>query len=89
MLRVVGLLPLTVITVPEKLSCGTVTGTKPFSHHGRAVTIWESDVVREMKEKERERRALLSCVGLPVSFEFLIQFQHSMPLERGCPSLVV
>ena len=43
-------------------------------------------MVREMK-KERERRALLSCVGLPVSSEILTQFKHGVPLERGCPVL--
>ena len=43
-----------------------------------------SNVVRATKEKERERRTLLSCVGLPVSFHFLTQFEHGVPLERGC-----
>ena len=35
------------------------------------VTAKERDVVRDMKEKEREWRALLSCVGSLVSFDFL------------------
>ena len=56
----------------------------PFSHRGQAVTRKERDVVRDMKEKERVRRALLSCVGLQVSFEILIQFKHGVLLERGC-----
>ena len=29
-------------------------------------------MVRDLKEKERERRALLSCAGWPVSFEFSV-----------------
>ena len=32
-----------------------------------------------MKEKER-----LSCVGLLVSFDILIQFKHGVLLEQGC-----
>ena len=39
-----------------------------------------------MKEKEGERRALLSCVGWPFSFGFLT-FEHGVPVERGCPFL--
>ena len=58
------------ITVPERFSCGTVTAISSFSHRGQAATRKEWDVVREIKEKESERRALLSCVGLSVSFEF-------------------
>ena len=53
-----------------------------FSHLGRAATVKERDVVREMQEKERERRALLSCVGWPVSFQFLM-VKHGVPVERG------
>ena len=48
-LRVVGLPAFTVITVPVKFSCGTVTATKPFSHRGRAVTRKEWKMVREKK----------------------------------------
>ena len=33
---------------------------KAFSHHGRAVTIKERDLVREIREKEGERRAFES-----------------------------
>ena len=54
---------------------------------GRVATAEERVVVREMKEKERERRALLSCVGVPASFEILIQFQHGVLQERECPVL--
>ena len=43
--------------------------------------------MRDMKEKERERRALLSCVGRPVSPEILVPFKHGVLLERGCPVL--
>ena len=51
-----------VFGVPKKLPGGIVTAW-PFSHRGRAVTT---------KEREkRERRALLSGVGLSVSFEIL------------------
>ena len=74
---------LTVFTVSEELSRGDVTPAKPFSHRGPAVTTKERDVVREMKEKERERRALLSCVVLPVSFE-LFGGGHGVLVERGC-----
>ena len=42
------------------------------------------DVVSEMKEKELERRALLSYVGWPVSFEILM-FLRCVLVERGCP----
>ena len=35
--------------------------------------LWKKDVVRDMKEKKHERRALLSCDGWPVSFEFLLR----------------
>ena len=45
---------------------------KPFSRRGRAVATKERDVVREMKEKERERRALLRYFGWAVSFEILM-----------------
>ena len=69
---------------PRSLRSECQEGKEPLF---RAVTTKERDVVREMKEKERERRALLSCVGLPVSFEMLIQFKHGVPLERGCPVL--
>ena len=30
-----------------------------------------------------------SCVGLPVSFNILIQLKHGVPLERGCSFLSV
>ena len=45
---------------------------KPFSHRGWAVTTMEKDVARDMKERERERRALLSCAAWPVSFDILV-----------------
>ena len=32
----------------------------------------KKDVVRDTKEKERERRALLCCAGWPVSFKVLV-----------------
>ena len=51
---------------------------KPFSHRGRAVTKTERDVVREW----RERRALLSFVGWPVSFESF-DVRHGGLVERG------
>ena len=38
---------LKVVTVPEQLSCGTITAKKPFSQHERAVTFKERDVLRE------------------------------------------
>ena len=41
-----------VITVPVKFSCGTVTATRLFSHRGKAVTRKEWDVVREKKSKK-------------------------------------
>ena len=47
------------------------------------MTTKERDVVREMKEKERERRALLSYVGWPVSFESF-EVRHGVLVERGC-----
>ena len=71
-LRVSGFSSLLVFGVLKKLSGGAVTAAKPFSHRGRAVATKERDVVREMKEKERERRALLRYVGWPVSFEILM-----------------
>ena len=52
-LRVAGLRSFTVIAVPVKFSCRTVTATKPFSFRGLAVAVEERDVMREMK---RERR---------------------------------
>ena len=58
--------------VSKKFSGGAVTAAKPFSHRGGAVTTKEKDVVRDVKEKERERRAFLSCAGWPVSFEILV-----------------
>ena len=58
--------------VPKKFSGGTVSAAKPLSHRGQGVTTKEKDVVRDMKEKEPERRALLSYVGWPVSFEILV-----------------
>ena len=66
-LRIAGFSSFTLLRVLEKLPCGNVRAAKPFSHRGRAVTTQERDVVREMKEKERERRALLSCACWPVS----------------------
>ena len=44
-------------------------------------------MVREMMEKQRERRALLNCCGWPVSFEMWM-FRHGVPVERGCPFLL-
>ena len=41
--------PRSLFTVSKKFSCGTVTAAKPFSHRGRAVTLKERDVVRDMK----------------------------------------
>ena len=62
--------------------------SKAFLSPWTDVTTKERDVVREMKEKERERRAFfLSCIGLPVSSEFLLQFKHGVLLERRCPVL--
>ena len=52
---------------------------------GRAVTTKERDVVREMK-KERERRALLSHVGWPVSFEILMLDMVGL-WNEGAPSI--
>ena len=49
-LRVAGFPLFTVITVPERFSCGTVTATKPFSHRGRAVTIEESGELPSLLE---------------------------------------
>ena len=46
----------------------------------------EMDVVRDTKEKERERRALLSCAGWPISFE-IFGVGHGVPAERRCPFL--
>ena len=37
------------LAVPERFSCGTFTAIKPLSHRGRAVTIKERNVVREIK----------------------------------------
>ena len=45
-LKVAGLTFFTVFTVPEQL-LGIVTAKKPFSQHGRAVTLKERDVLRE------------------------------------------
>ena len=42
---------------------------------------------RETKEKERERRAPLSCVGLPVSFEILIATFRVARLTLQTPKL--
>ena len=61
-----------------------VTARMPFSHRGPAATTIEREVVREMKEKERERRALrvrLACQFLPI----LIQLKHGERRERGRP----
>ena len=45
--------------VSKKFSGGAVTAAKPFSHSRGAVTTKQKDVVRDVKEKERERRASL------------------------------
>ena len=50
------------------------------------MTTKEKDVVRDLKEKERERRALLSVVGWPVSFE-IFGVRHGVLAVRGCPFL--
>ena len=42
-LRIAGLPSFTVFTVPEQISCGTVTAAKPFSHRGPAATTEERD----------------------------------------------
>ena len=61
---------LTVITVPMKFSCGTVTARKPSSHRGRAVTTKEGDVVREMKGEGTPsaslKRVQLACQFVPI-----------------------
>ena len=53
-------------------------------HRGWAVTIWESDVVREMKKGEgMERRALLSGFWFASFLQIVIQpEQGSKPQER-------
>ena len=43
-------------------------------------------MVREVREKERERRALLSFVGWPVSF-VTFDVGHGGLVERGCTFL--
>ena len=45
------------------------------------------DVVREMKEKERERRTLLRHVGWSASIESF-EVRHGVPVERGVPSFL-
>ena len=49
------------------------------------MTTKQRDVVREMKEKERERRALLSCVDWPSSFDILV-FDMVCLWNEGVPS---
>ena len=88
-LRVGGFPLFTVITVLERFSCEPSQQQKPFSHRGRAVTIKERDVVREIREKERERRALLSCVGLSVSFEFRYSLNMVCLWNEGVPSFLL
>ena len=55
--------------------------TIPFSR-GWAVTQSERVVVREKKEKEREKRALLSWLSWPISFKCFV-VRHDVVLERG------
>ena len=46
------------VFVEERPCCQSMSKSqqgKPFSHRGRAVTVKESDVLRENKEKEGER----------------------------------
>ena len=43
------------------------------------------NLVRDMKEKERMRRALLSCAAWLISFEFWTE--HGVLVERGVPFL--
>ena len=58
-LRVSGFTSLFVFGVPKKLSGGIVTAAKPFfSPWTGCVTTKRKNLVREMKEKERVRRAL-------------------------------
>ena len=87
-LRVSGFSSLLVFGVLKKLSGGSVTAAKPFSRRGRAVATKERDVVREMKEKERERRALLRYVGWPVSFLRNFDVRHGALVEKACPFLL-
>ena len=47
----------TVVTVPVKLSCGTVTATKLFSHRGRAVARKEGRG-RERGSNEKKKNKL-------------------------------
>ena len=65
------------VSAHQKTKPNTAQQEKPFSHRRRAVTKMERDVVRKM-EKERERRALLSFVGWPVSLE-----SFGVLVERG------
>ena len=38
-LKVAELISFAVFTAPAQVSCGTVTAKKPFSQHGRVVTV--------------------------------------------------
>ena len=62
-LRASGFSSLLLFGVPKKLSGGIVTAAKLFSHRGRAVTSRRTNLVRDIKEKERVRRAFLRCAG--------------------------
>ena len=64
-LRVTGFFSLLVFRVPKNLSGGSVTAAERGCDNKR------KNLVRDMKEKERVRRALLSCAGWRVSFKFL------------------
>ena len=87
-LRVSGFSLLLVLGVPKKLSGGSVTAAKLFSHRGPAVTTKERAFEREVKEKERERRALLRYVGWPVSFDIFV-FDMVDLWNEGVPSFLV
>ena len=60
----------------------------PHGNRGRAVTTKERDVVRGMKEKERERRALQSHVAWPVSFDILLLDMVGL-WKEGVPSFLL
>ena len=55
---------------------------RPFSYRGRAVTKKEKGCGERMKEKERERRAPLSWLSWPVSFE-RFDVRHGVFVEGG------
>ena len=65
-LRVSGFSSFLVFGVPKKLS------GKPFFSPSTGCDKKKKDVVRDMEEKERERRAFLSCAGWPISVENLV-----------------